>query len=98
MRIPHRCKETDWQIKSQRWQLRNLGLVGVLIRTFVLWKVPELTSTLPQYTPAQDQLAKTERATKNEKCWWDCQMAGCWFPRLWPLASVSHSTDNPFEA
>ena len=60
--------------------------------------MPELTSTLPQYTPAQDQLAKTERATKNEKCWWDCQMAGCWFPRLWPLASVSHSTDNPFEA
>ena len=29
MRIPHRCEETDWQIKSQRWQLRNLGLVGV---------------------------------------------------------------------
>ena len=25
----HRCEETDWQIKLQRWQLRNLGLVGV---------------------------------------------------------------------
>ena len=44
---------------------------GGFIRTFVLCKVPELTSTLPQYIPAQDQLAKTERATKNEKGWWE---------------------------
>ena len=44
---------------------------GGFIRTFVLWKVPELTSTLPQYTLAQDQLTKTERATKNEKGWWE---------------------------
>ena len=57
---------------------------GGFIRTFVLWKVPELTSTLPQYTAAQDQLTKTERATKNEKGWWNSRMAGCWFPRLWP--------------
>lgn len=45
---------------------KELGAGGDgFIRTFVLWKVPELTSTLPPYTPAQDQLAKTERATKN---------------------------------
>lgn len=41
------------------------------IRTFVLSKMPELTLTLPQYTPAQDQLAEGERATKNEKHWWE---------------------------
>ena len=29
--------------------------------------MPELTLTLPQYTLAQDQLAESERATKNEK-------------------------------
>ena len=40
---------------------------GESIRTFVLSKMPELTLTLPQYTPAQDQLAEAERATKNEK-------------------------------
>ena len=33
--------------------------------------MPELTLTLPQYTLAQDQLAEAERATKNEKCWWE---------------------------
>ena len=49
-------------------QLRNLGATGgESIRTFVLSKMPELTLTLPQYTPAQDQLAEAERATKNEK-------------------------------
>lgn len=36
----------------------------------MLLRMPKLTSTLPQYTPAQDQLAETERATKNEKGWW----------------------------
>ena len=51
---------------------KELGAGGDgFIRTFVLCKVPELTSTLPQYIPAQDQLAKTERATKNEKGWWE---------------------------
>ena len=33
--------------------------------------MPELTLTLPQYTLAQDQLAESERATKNEKVWWE---------------------------
>ena len=40
---------------------------GGFIRTFVLSKMLELVSTLPQYTLAQDQLAETERAAKNEK-------------------------------
>ena len=39
--------------------------------TFVLSKMPELTLTLLQYTPAQDQLAEAERASKNEKDWWE---------------------------
>ena len=45
-------------------RLRNLGLlVGDLSE-------PLLTLTLLQYTPARDQLAEAERATKNEKgCW-----------------------------
>ena len=52
--------------------LRNLGATGGgSIRTFVLSKMPELTLTLPQYTPAQDQLAEGEKATKNEKHWWE---------------------------
>ena len=42
---------------------------GRSIRTFVLSTMPELILTLPQYTPAQDQLAEAERATKNEKGW-----------------------------
>lgn len=29
--------------------------------------MPELTLTVPQYPPAQDQLAEAERANKNEK-------------------------------
>ena len=33
--------------------------------------MPELTLTLPQYTLAQDQLAEAERATTNEKGWWE---------------------------
>ena len=33
--------------------------------------MPELILTLPQYTLAQDQLAEAERATKNEKGWWE---------------------------
>ena len=46
-------------------RLRNLGLlVGDLSE-------PLLTLTLLQYTPAQDQLAEAERATKNEKGWWE---------------------------
>ena len=44
---------------------------GGSIRTCVLSKMPELTLTLPQYTLAQDQLAEAERATKNEKGWWE---------------------------
>ena len=40
---------------------------GRSTRTFVLSKMPELTLTLPQYTPAQDQLAEAGKATKNEK-------------------------------
>ena len=35
--------------------------------------MPELILTLPQYTLAQDQLAEAERATKNEKGWWELQ-------------------------
>ena len=46
-------------------RLRNLGLLmGDLSE-------PLLILTLPQYTPDQDQLAETERATKNEKGWWE---------------------------
>ena len=33
--------------------------------------MPELILTLPQYTLAQHQLAEAERATKNEKGWWE---------------------------
>ena len=35
------------------------------IRTFVLSKMLELTLTLPQYTPAQEQLAEAERVTTH---------------------------------
>ena len=44
---------------------------GGSMGTFVLSKMPELTLTLLQYTPAQDQLAEAERASKNEKDWWE---------------------------
>ena len=37
---------------------------GGSIRTFALSKMPELTLTLPQYIPAQEELAEAERATK----------------------------------
>ena len=56
---------TDKATKHAADQLGAAG--GGSIRTFVLSKMPELTLTLPQYTPAQDQLAEAERATKNEK-------------------------------
>ena len=47
------------------------GAGGVTVKTLVLSRMPELTSTLPQYTLAQDQLAETERATKSEKGLWE---------------------------
>ena len=56
---------TDKATKHAADKLGSAG--GGSIRTFVLSKMPELTLTLPQYTPAQDQLAEAERATKNEK-------------------------------
>ena len=40
---------------------------GGSIRTFVLSKMPALTLTLSQYTPAQDQLSEAERTTKNKQ-------------------------------
>ena len=42
---------------------------GGLVRTLVLSKMLDLTLTLSQYTLAQDQLAETEKTTKNEKGW-----------------------------
>ena len=33
--------------------------------------MPELMLILPQYTLAQDQLAEAERATMNERRWWE---------------------------
>ena len=47
------------------------GAGGATVKTLVLSRMPELTSTLPQYTLAQDQLAETERATKREKGLWE---------------------------
>ena len=49
------------------------GAGGGTVKTLVLSRMPmlELTSTLPQYTPPQDQLAETERATKSEKGLWE---------------------------
>ena len=58
--------------KAAKHAAEKLGAAGGgSIRTFVLSKIPELTLTLPQYTPAQDQLAEAERTTKNEKGWWE---------------------------
>lgn len=45
------------------------GTVKILVPSRM--PMPELTSTLPQYTLPQDQLAETERATKNEKSLWE---------------------------
>ena len=53
--------------KIAKASAKELGAsVGGFIRTFVLSKMLELVSTLSQYTLAQDQLAETERASKNE--------------------------------
>ena len=71
---------------------------GVSMGTFVLSKVPELTLTLPQYTPAQDQLAEAERATKNEKGWWelsDGRVTGT--QGINPHTGISGSPDNSLE-
>ena len=58
--------------KSAKHGAEKFGVAGGgSIRTFVLSKMPELILTLPQYTLAQDQLAEAERATKNEKGWWE---------------------------
>ena len=51
--------------------------------------MPELTSTLPQYTPAQDQLAEIERATKNEKGWWELLDSRLLVPEILASSLVS---------
>ena len=69
---------------------------GRPIRTFVLSKMPELTLTLPQYTLAQDQLAEAERATTNEKGWWELPDGRLLVPEaLAPHTGVSGSLGNP---
>ena len=68
---------------------------GGSIRTFVLSEMSELTLTLPQYTLAQDQLAEAERATQNEKGWWELlrwQVIGSWGISLY--IGVSGSPGN----
>ena len=71
-------------------RLRNLGLlVGDLSE-------PLLTLTLLQYTPARDQLAEAERATKNEKGWWELPDGRLLVPEaLAPHTGVSGSLGNP---
>ena len=69
---------------------------GRPIRTFVLSKMPELTLTLPQYTLAQDQLAEAERATTNEKGWWELPDGRLLVPEaLAPHTGVSGSLGKP---
>lgn len=43
------------------------GAGGALLRLLCSRECPELTSTLPQYTLAQDQLAETERPPKVKR-------------------------------
>ena len=75
--------ETGWQIEPQNERLRNSEALGAgLVRLLCL-------TTLPQCTPAQDQLSETERATKNEKGWWELPDGRLLFPKALGPSSVS---------
>ena len=55
----------------------------------------ELTSTLPRYTLAQDQLAETERAKKNEKGWWELLYGRLLVPEILASSLVSQVPRQP---
>ena len=95
-RPPRNGRENQLADKATKQVAEELGGAGgVTVKTLVLSRMPELTSTLPQYTLAQDQLAETERATKNERGWWELPDGRLLVPKALAPSSVSPVADYP---